>query len=494
MRAAYRDVRTTQRFAGVTYVRNAVVLESPLSASPPIVPVVLCGGAGTRLWPLSRRARPKQLLPLASERSLLHDTLIRCDGFSEPVLIGSSAQRFLLTDAARRAGHDLLLIAEPEGRNTCAAAAAAALAVSPGTLVLLLPADHRVDDPDAFREAVFAGCAAALEGRIVVFGVHPDRPHTGYGWIEPVAGEGCRAVRRFVEKPDLATAKDCLAQGMLWNAGIFLFRADAFLDELETLAPEVLSAARRATDAATRSGNVVELESVAWASCPSTPIDVAVMEKTTLASVVPVDMGWSDLGSYEALHEMHPHDPAGNALVGDAVGQGATNCYLHGEDILVTAVGVSDLIVVGTPDAVVVAPRGSGDLIKGLVEGLGTRAEVVEHPRAERPWGRYRVIDRGDGFQVKRIVVRPGERLSLQLHHHRDEHWIVVAGRALVTLGDEATEHRVGGHIRVPVGVPHRVENPGAVDLMLIEVQLGSYLGEDDIVRIDDVYGRGNAD
>jgi mannose-1-phosphate guanylyltransferase/mannose-6-phosphate isomerase len=459
--------------------------------------VILCGGAGTRLWPLSRRDRPKQLLPLASERTLLHDTLERCAGLGEPLLIGAASQRFLLSEASRRAGHAPLLIAEPAPRNTCAAAVAAALVVAaqqPDALVLLLPADHRVGDPGAFREAVAAGEEAARAGRIVVFGITADRPHTGYGWIEPAAGEGCRPVRRFVEKPDAVTAERLLATGHLWNAGIFLFRPAVLLAEVERFAPEILHAARGAVTGAIRQGRTIALDPAPWSASPSVPIDVAVMERTTLASVVPVDMDWSDLGSYAALHATRPPDPHGTVAVGDAVGVDTVNCYLHGEDLLVTAVGVRDLVVVGTPDAVLVAPRDGDDRVKALVQRLGDRPEVTAHPRAERPWGRYRVLDQGDGFQVKRIVVTPGERLSLQRHRHRDEHWIVVAGQGRVALDDAERPVSVGDHVHVARGAAHRLTNAGPDDLVLVEVQLGAYLGEDDIERLDDQYGRGDAD
>lgn len=457
----------------------------------------MCGGAGTRLWPLSRRSRPKQLLPLASERSLLEDTLLRCAPFADPVLIGSDDQRFLLAEAVRRAGRDLRILTEPSGRNTAAAAAVAALEIAgrdSEALVLLLPADHRIDDAEAFLGAVRHGVEAADDGHIVVFGVCPDRPHTGYGWIEPADGDGVRPVVRFVEKPGPEEAVRHLAAGMLWNAGIFLFRPSVLLAELERFAPEVLGAASAALAEAQDGGTFVRLADGPWAACPAIPIDVAVMERTRRAAVVPVAMGWTDLGSYDALHERAEKDPDGNALVGQAVQVGCTRSYLHGEDLLVTAVGLDDVVVVGTPDAVLVAPRSRAGEVRDIVRQLGEAKVVTEHPRAERPWGRYRVIDQGTGYQVKRIVVQPGERLSLQRHRHRLEHWVVVQGEAVVLVGDREATVNVGEHVVVPIGAPHRLANRTEVPVHLVEVQVGGYLGEDDIERLEDAYGRDSHD
>ncbi|MCB9676786.1 MAG: mannose-1-phosphate guanylyltransferase/mannose-6-phosphate isomerase [Alphaproteobacteria bacterium] len=459
----------------------------------PVVPAVLCGGAGTRLWPLSREARPKQLLSLVSERSLLDETLERCRGWEDPLLVGADSQRFLLADSVRRAGRAIALLCEPSGRNTAAAACAAALHVArthPGAAVLLLPADHAVADERAFREAVQRGLAAVEEGRIVVFGVRPDRAATEYGWIRPGASHGAWSeVDTFVEKPDAPTARRYLAAGFLWNAGIFLFRPEVLVEELATHAPEVLEAVSRALDAALVEGPCCRMDGQAWAGCPSVPVDIAVMERTARAAVVPVSMGWEDLGSFHALWE-RARGVDGNALVGDAVQIGSKGCYVHSEDVLVAVKDVEDLVVVGTPDAVLVTRREGCDALKPLVASLGRRREVLEHPISARPWGGFRVVDAGDGFQVKRIHVGPGERLSLQRHASRDEHWVVVKGAGLVVVGDEARPLAVGEHVDIPRGVAHRIENPGPTELVLVEVQLGDYLGEDDIERLEDAYGR----
>ncbi|MEZ4319789.1 MAG: mannose-1-phosphate guanylyltransferase/mannose-6-phosphate isomerase [Myxococcota bacterium] len=465
----------------------------PAEPDMPVVPVVLCGGAGTRLWPLSRQARPKQLLPLVSEQTLLEDTLERCEGWEDPVLVGADSQRFLLAESVRRVGRGIELLCEPEGRNTAAAACAAALTVArtrPGAAVLLLPADHSIADTDAFRAAVTAGLSAVGEGRIVVFGVQPDHPATGYGYVEPGASHGVwREVRTFVEKPDRATALQYVERGFLWNAGIFLFRPEVLLEELSRWSPEILEAVTRAADRAERDGPACRMDPEAWASSPSAPIDTAVMERTDRAAVVPVSMGWADLGSFEALYD-RARGADDNALVGDAHQVGASGCYVHGEDVLVAVKDVHDLVVVGTPDAVLVTRRGASDALKPLVAALGDRREVREHPISARPWGSFRVVDAGEGFQVKRIVVRPGERLSLQRHARRDEHWVVVAGEGLVRIGDGERVIGVGEHVQIARGVAHRLENPGASALVLVEVQLGDYLGEDDIERLEDVYGR----
>ncbi len=473
-----------------------------------VVPVVLCGGAGTRLWPLSRRSRPKQLLPLVSERTLLEETLARCEGWHPPVLIGADAQRYLLADSVASAGlEDVTLLTEPSGRNTAAAACAAALQVQqthPGSAVVLMPADHAIADVEAFRAAVQKGMRAAAQGRIVVFGVRPDRAATGYGYIQAAPdadpSRSWAPVERFVEKPDAATARAYLEQGFLWNAGIFLFQPDVLLAEIAQHAPAILTAVTAAFEASTSTVPFRRLDPEPWSGCPSSPIDVAVMERTDRAAVVPVSMGWEDLGSFQALWERSGHEHGArsgnsdgahhNALVGDALQQGSTGCYVHGEGVLVAVNSVRDLVVVGTPDAVLVSDRGALDGIKPLVAALGERREVREHPMSIRPWGAFHVVDAEDGFQVKRLTVRPGERLSLQVHRHRSEHWVVVRGTARVQLGDTVRTLSVGEHVDIPAGAPHRVENPGETPLVLVEVQLGDYLGEDDIERLDDAYGR----
>jgi len=409
------------------------------------------------------------------------------------VLVGADSQRFLLAESVEKAGRKITLLCEPEGRNTAAAACAAAIEVCrrmPGAAVLLLPADHHIEDTEAFHSAVQMGLSAVDEGRIVVFGVHPDRPSTGYGYIEPGEGRGdWRDVSSFEEKPDLPTAEGYLRRGFLWNAGIFLFRPEVLLEEFAAFAPQVLESARRAVDGAREEGPCSRMDPDSWASCPSLPLDVAIMEKTRRAAVVPVSMGWADLGCFEALWERAAGED-GNALVGDAIQIGSRGCYVHGEGVLVGVKDVSDLVVVGTPDAMLVTTRAASDGLKPLVAELGDRLEVRAHPISARPWGEFRVVDRGDGFQVKRIVVRPGERLSLQRHAHRDEHWVVVSGAGAVVVGEVETTLQVGQHVDIPCGIAHRLQNDTDAPLILIEVQLGDYLGEDDIERLEDAYGR----
>jgi mannose-1-phosphate guanylyltransferase/mannose-6-phosphate isomerase len=469
-----------------------------LIAKPPpesdVVPVVLCGGAGTRLWPLSRRERPKQLLPLVSERTLIEETLARCEGWRSPVLIGADEQRVLLADAVASAGlSKVAFLTEPSGRNTAAAACAAALEVQrshPGAPVVLMPADHAIADIGAFRNAVRVGLNGVAAGRIVVFGIRPDHPATGYGYIEAGAPHGAwSTVRRFVEKPDEPTARAYVEAGLLWNAGIFLFRPEVLLAEMARHAPRILEAVEAAYAESQQDGRCRRLAAGPWSACPSAPLDVAIMERTDRAAVVPVSMGWEDLGSFQALWEREADD-GGNALVGDAIEHESSGCYVHGEGVLVAVNGVRDLVVVGTPDAVLVSDRAALDGIKPLVARLGERREVREHPMSLRPWGAFRVVDAGDGFQVKRLTVRPGEQLSLQVHAHRSEHWVVVQGRGQVELADTTRTLGVGEHIDIPVGVPHRITNPADALLVLVEIQLGSYLGEDDIERLDDAYGR----
>lgn len=459
--------------------------------------MILAGGSGSRLWPLSRRSRPKQFLSFGDHHTLLEATLQRCVPFGAPLLVGADEQRFLLTAALRSLDLPVRVVGEPSGRNTAAAATVAALLVArerPGSLLLLCPADHRVEDPTAFEEAVQRGAPVAAAGGLVVFGIDATSAHTGYGWIE-AAGEGeVVPVRRFVEKPDAARAERFLAAGMTWNAGIFLVRPDVLLGEMERFEPAVLAACRGALARADDDGEHVRLDRSAWETAPSLPLDKAVVERTDRAHVVPVRMGWTDLGSLDALHACSTQDAHGNACRGDTASIDCRGSYLHGEEVLVTGIGLEDLVVVGTPDAVFVAPRDRAQDVRALVEQLADRPEVRGHPRGERPWGRYRVLDRGPTHQVKRLVVRPGGVLSLQRHAHRLEHWVVASGRGRLVLDDQERLLEPGDSVRIDVGVVHRLAAEGDETLVVVEVQIGSYLDEDDIERLEDVYGRRDGD
>ncbi|RMF99162.1 MAG: mannose-1-phosphate guanylyltransferase/mannose-6-phosphate isomerase [Gammaproteobacteria bacterium] len=465
-----------------------------------IVPVILCGGSGSRLWPLSRAAFPKQLLPLLGEHSLLQQTLARLDGLAglqPPIVVCNESQRFLVAGQLREAGSEPLLVLEPEGRNTAPAATLAALAARAGgddPLLLVLPADHLLRDAAAFRSAVSAAAAAAADGALLTFGVVPTAPETGYGYIRADgAGGGPRRVVEFVEKPDTATARQYLDSGAYyWNSGMFLFRAGAWLEEIGQQAPDILAACERAFAGAGRDGDTLRPEPQAFCACRPDSIDYAVMEKTGRAMVLPLDAGWSDIGSWSALHAASDQDAGGNALIGDVHAVDCRNSYLRAESRLVTAVGLDGCIVVETKDAVLVVPRERSQDVKRMVDELGAagREEVRLGREVFRPWGSYDSLDAAPGYQVKRLTVLPGAVLSLQLHHHRAEHWVVVAGVARITRDDEVFELKKNEHTFIPVEARHRIENPGTELLHIIEVQVGDYLGEDDIVRFEDKYGR----
>jgi mannose-1-phosphate guanylyltransferase/mannose-6-phosphate isomerase len=471
-----------------------------------IVPVILSGGAGTRLWPLSRELYPKQLLPLVTERTMLQDTLLRLrgtEGLAAPLVVCNEAHRFLVAEQLRQIGAAPAILLEPVGRNTAPAVAIAALealAADADAILLVLPADHAIGDPAALRAAVAAGRQWAEAAHLITFGIVPTAAETGYGYIRAGKALGAarqplapHAVERFVEKPDLETARRYVASGeYFWNSGMFMFRAAVFLQELERFAPQILAACKRAHAGATKDLDFIRLDAVAFADCPANSIDYAVMEKTAAAAVIPLAAGWNDVGSWSALWEVGAKDAAGNAVLGDVALHGVKNSYVHAGSRLVAAIGVEDQIIVETADAVLVASRERVQEVKEIVARLKAqeRSEVALHRKVFRPWGAYECIDAAERFQVKRITVNPGAALSLQMHHHRAEHWVVVRGTARITRGDEVFVLSENQSTYIPLGVTHRLENPGKIPLELIEVQSGSYLGEDDIQRFEDTYGR----
>lgn len=463
-------------------------------------PVLLSGGSGTRLWPLSRESYPKQFLPLVGEDTMLQATWRRVADIADagPIVVANEDHRFLVAEQLRQVGAPTpAILLEPMGRNTAPAIALAALqAMDAGgdPLLLVLPSDHVVTDGEAFRRAVREAAPAAEAGALLTFGIVPVGPETGFGYIqaEHSDADGVRAVRRFVEKPDAATAHGYLdAGGYYWNSGMFLFRASTLLAELERFRPDILEACREAFAAARRDGDFIRLDREAFARCPSDSIDYAVMEKTASAMVLPVDIGWNDVGSWSALWDVAEHDEAGNAHHGDVIAVDSRNSYAYARR-LVALVGVDDLVVVETDDAVLVARKDRVQEVKQVVAQLkaAQRSQAALHREVHRPWGSYDSVDVGDGFQVKRIKVKPGAALSLQSHNQRAEHWIVVRGTARVTRNNDVFELFANQSTYIPIGAKHRLENPGSEVLELIEMQSGAYLGEDDIVRYEDVYGR----
>ncbi len=468
-----------------------------------IVPVILSGGSGTRLWPVSRESFPKQLWPLVSERSLLQETALRAGGpgFAPPVIVCNEEHRFLIAEQMREAGVvGARIVLEPVGRNSAPAIAAAALLVAeaePDAVLWMMAADSALTKPERLGGALEAAAAAARAGYVVTFGMKPDRPETGYGYIELggalAEAPGVHAVARFREKPDAAAAAVLAADGKhLWNSGMYVFRASVLIAELEAYAPDVLQAVRRAVTARRADLDFVRLDRAAFGACPSISLDYAVAERTRLAAVVPADLGWSDVGSWSALWDIGGKDAAGNVAVGDVLLEGCGDCYVRSDGMLTAVVGLRDAVVVTTEDAVLAMHRDRAQDVKRIVERLRAagRHEGALHSRVYRPWGFYESLIAGDRFQVKRIVVKPGERLSLQKHFHRAEHWVVVAGTAEVERDGEIVLLRENESIYLPLGTVHRLANPGRIPLTLIEVQSGSYLGEDDIVRIQDTYGR----
>ncbi|MFP4212692.1 MAG: mannose-1-phosphate guanylyltransferase/mannose-6-phosphate isomerase [Desulfohalobiaceae bacterium] len=469
-----------------------------------IIPAILCGGSGTRLWPVSRELYPKQFLPLYGEKTLLQETLLRLQGLpdlGQPICVCGEEHRFLVAEQVRALGFDPgAVVLEPEGRNTAPAAAVAALLAQdsdPGSLLLILPADHVLKDAYSFQQAVQTGIAAAQAGALVTFGVVPDKPETGYGYIQKGAAwpdsEQVFQVQSFVEKPDQDTARQYLDSGQyLWNSGMFLFKADKYLQELGSLAPRIKDCCSQAVQGATQDMDFLRLDSSSFRQCPSDSLDYAVMEKTSEAMVVPLQAGWSDVGSWSALWEIAEKDEQHNVLRGQVLSRDVQGCLVHSDSRLVALLGVQDLVVVDTKDALLVASRHQVQEVKSLVQALRREghSSAAQHSRVYRPWGSYEGVDQEQRFQVKRITVKPGQVLSLQKHYHRAEHWVVVKGTARVVRGEEEIILTEDQSVYIPLGTVHRLENPGRIPLELIEVQTGSYLGEDDIERIEDVYGR----
>ena len=468
-----------------------------------IIPVILSGGSGTRLWPLSRRMHPKQLLPLVNDTSMLQDTITRLTGspdIDHVMVICNDDYRFMVAEQVKEtdiATNEIIL--EPMGRNTAPAIALAAFnAIRDGDdpVLLVLPADHVIADVESFQSALRLGKQQAEAGKLVTFGILPDTPETGFGYIKAHStggGEAVYAVDQFVEKPDAETATRYLADGhYYWNSGMFMFKAMTYLEALQIHSAEIYQASQAAFKAAIRDSDFVRVDKNEFESCPSDSIDYAVMEKVGNAVVIPVDIGWSDVGSWSALHDVGDVDDKGNTLIGDVKSGLTTNSYVRANNRLVVTLGVDNMIVVDTDDALLVANRDNVQDIKAIVEQLSeeNREEVNLHKSVYRPWGHYQGIDAGPHYQVKRITVSPAAAISLQLHHHRSEHWIVVSGTAKVTRGDEEFVISENESTYIPLGEKHRLENIGKIPLRLIEVQTGSYLGEDDIVRFEDIYGR----
>ncbi|MGO4722406.1 mannose-1-phosphate guanylyltransferase/mannose-6-phosphate isomerase [Inquilinus sp. 2KB_23] len=465
----------------------------------PVVPVVLSGGSGTRLWPLSRAGYPKQFLPLVSDGTMIQETVARvgeADGFAPPVFICADDHRFVVAEQMRQIGvAPSAIILEPVARNTAPAVAVAARFLAdqdPDTLMLVLPADHHIADPAGFRAAIAAAAPAARAGYLMTFGMQPTAPETGYGYILPgeaiEGAPGARAVSRFVEKPPRETAEQFLAEGRhLWNAGIFLFTAGRYLAEVGRHAPQVLAAADAALKAAARDLTFLRLDAAAFVQAPSISIDHAVMEKTERAGIVPAAIGWTDVGSWSSLWEIGDRDADGNLTQGDALALGSRNCLIRSDGILTAVIGLEDTIVIATDDAVLVAAKDQVQDVKAITDRLkaAKRPEAVIHREIYRPWGTVKSLHAGDRFQVKRVIVHPGQELALQRHYHRSEHWVVLSGTARVTLEGQTRILRENEAIYLPIGTDHRLENPGKIDLELIEVRAGPYLGEDDVVRLE---------
>jgi mannose-1-phosphate guanylyltransferase / mannose-6-phosphate isomerase len=466
-----------------------------------IIPTIMCGGAGTRLWPASRESMPKHLLPMFGGLSTFQLTLTRFKGqagFGKPVVITSADSRFMIGEQLEAIGVAADIILEPSRQDSAAAVATGAIHLAkrdPSSLCLMLAADHLIEDHEAFCAVARSAAEGAVKGFIMTLGIKPTAPATGYGYLSPgeaIEGTESFLLKEFKEKPDAKTAAQYIKQGYLWNSGNFLFKPQVMLAELEAFAPAILVAAKGAYDAGARDADFIRLDADIFKTAPKTSIDFAVMEKTTKAAVAPYASGWSDIGTWDALWEASPHDQAGNVVTGDVTLQGVSNSLVQSEGTLTAVVGLENIVVVATRDAVLVSSRERSGEVKELVAKLRAdkRREADEHLRMFRPWGWYQRIDIGPRFQVKRIHVVPGGRLSLQKHFHRAEHWVVVQGTAEVTVDHSVSMVRENEAIHLPLGCVHRMVNPGKIPLELIEVQVGSYTGEDDIVRIEDIYGR----
>ena len=465
-----------------------------------MIPVILSGGSGTRLWPLSRRHYPKQFLPLVSNHTMIQETLLRLTGIAglkAPIAVCNEDHRFMMAEQLREIDiSPNAIILEPLGRNTAPAVALAALtAISEDDVLLILPADHVIEDVVAFQHAVNQAKELAEQGYLVTFGIVPTEPETGYGYIK-LSTENvgpAYTVASFVEKPNLETAQGYLKSGdYYWNSGMFAFKASSFLSELQKFNPKMLEKCQEALKGAQIDMDFVRLDKEIFAACPSDSVDYAVMEKTEKAVVIPMDAAWNDVGSWSALWEVTEKDAFGNAIMGDVFTVDTQNSFIHAHSKLVTVVGLSDVVVVETDDAVMIAAKDRVQDVKDIVDQLKAqgRTEADIHRKAYRPWGHYDLVDTGERHQTKRIVVKPGGKLSLQKHHHRAEHWVVVKGTALITKGDEQILITENESTYIPLGIVHCLENPGVIPLEIVEVQSGSYLGEDDIIRFNDVYGR----
>jgi len=474
-----------------------------LVAGSEIVPVILSGGTGTRLWPISRESLPKQFWALVSERTMLQEALLRTsgEGFGAPIVVCNREHRFLVAEQLRSAGiAEARIVLEPVGRNSApaiAAAAAIAIETNPDAVLCMLPADATIRDVPALHHALDLAAAAARVGCIATIGIRPTRPETGYGYIEPAApfphASGTFEIARFIEKPDRERAAKLVASGeFLWNSGMFVFTAATLMAELETYEPELMRRVRGALGAARHDGDFVWLDEAEFAACPAISLDYAVAERTRRGVVVPADLGWSDVGSWDALWEISAKDADGNVGIGDVMLHEAENCYVRSSGPLISVVGVKDAVVVATPDAILVLDKAYAQDVKAIVERLRqqSRPEAAIHKRTLRPWGYYESVVAGSRFQVKRILVNPGAELSLQKHYHRAEHWIVVEGSGLVTRDDREFLVSENESAFLPLGAVHKIKNPGRIPLVFVEVQSGSYLGEDDIVRLEDRYGR----
>ncbi|MDP1615561.1 MAG: mannose-1-phosphate guanylyltransferase/mannose-6-phosphate isomerase [Methylococcales bacterium] len=464
-----------------------------------MIPVILSGGSGTRLWPLSRNQYPKQFLPLVSDKTMIQETFCRLQGLDDlqnPIAVCNEDHRFMMAEQLREVrAQPSAIILEPIGRNTAPAVALAALAAAPDDVLLVLPSDHVILDVSSFQEAVKTANLLAKQDHLVTFGIVPTHPETGYGYIKRniEMGNGAYSVVAFVEKPDLVTANKYFSSGeYFWNSGMFAFKAGIFLQELKKFNPKMLEICQEAYAAAQKDADFIRLRPDIFSACPSDSIDYAVMEKTARAMVIPLDAGWNDVGSWSALWDVTEKDDDGNAIRGDVMTVDSHNSFIHSENKLVAAIGVRDLVIIETNDAVMVAPKDRVQDVKIMVERLkqAKRTEAEWHRKVYRPWGHYDSVDEGERHKTKRILVKPGAKLSLQMHHHRAEHWIVVKGTALVSKGDETMLLSENQSTFIPLGIIHRLENPGVIPLEMIEVQSGSYLGEDDIVRYSDHYGR----